>query len=383
MQSLVESEKSLLVLPQDEVMPAAATNKKGNFVLVQLPDMERLWKHKQQPQNKESSYLLASDQSSAVVVGDKSFSICTVGSSNTFILVPPSPSDASNDADDADKEDANDNNHNTINTATSNNKRSKPNPPIRPTRLVKPGGSGAFFLEATDHHHKLNSDQIRALLLQEKHLSVTELSHRLQYAPAEIEKLLKTMAVVCDDNNKYSLLPEDVLLQGQRAVLETLCEVCPDHATNGGVISNLNECVTGIVERLDLDDLDDLDDKSYNKMAVARTCLELIRRVEEEDDATTETQDGTSSMHLNRDKVSIKHINTDHHYFKMILIFDSNIIFRFYFVIIICRLCNGSPSTCLPVSRPTPNATLSRRGNRIFRALWMMAFMMQIFRRIC
>ena len=383
MQSLVESEKSLLVLPQDEVMPAAATNKKGNFVLVQLPDMERLWT-KQEPQDKESSYLLASNQSSAVVVGDKSFSICTVGSSNTFILVPPSPSDASNDADDADKEDANDNNHNTINTATSNNKRSKPNPPIRPTRLVKPGGSGAFFLEATDHHHKLNSDQIRALLLQQENqqgLSVTELSHRLQYAPAEIEKVLKTMPVVCNGNKKYSLLPEDVLLQGQRAVLETLCEVCPDHATNGGVISNLNECVTGIVERLDLDDLDDLDDKSYNKMAVARTCLELIRRVEEEDDATTETQDGTSSMHLNRDKVSIKHINTDH-LFKMIFIFDSNLIFRFY-CIVICRLCNGSPSTCLPVSRPTPNATLSRRGNRIFRALWMMAFMMQIFRRIC
>lgn len=271
------NDSNLLVLPQEDLN----SKNKGNLILLKLPfPITQL-----QPTCRMK--ILASSHSSALICNDTTtYSLSALGTSNALVLVPPPVPQVPSVLEEQDGDD----NH----SSESPLKKSKPNPDarhtIRPSRLVQPGGSGAFFLEAT--LAQVDATLVQTML-QQSPQTLAQLSSKLQFAPCQIQEVLDGMFVCLNDQQQYQLLDEETILDAKRAILGVLTEECADHAedtsTGGvGVIRQVQECVQHVASRLD---------QIPHAAAIARQVLEHLR--------VANTEKNSKVLHLDADKVRI------------------------------------------------------------------------------
>jgi hypothetical protein len=170
------------------------------------------------------------------------------------VLVPPLPSPSS-PVDVTEEQDG---------SETSPRKKSKPSPTpatapakhiIRPSRLVQPGGSGAFLLEAT--LATVDATLVQKMLQVAPQILLQLLSSKLQFTSCQIQEVLDDMFVVCLNNDdhqsphqqQYPLLDEETILDyARQAVLGVLTEACADPKDGA---AQVQECVPHIASRLE------------------------------------------------------------------------------------------------------------------------------------
>jgi hypothetical protein len=248
-------DSNLLVLPQEDLN----SKSKGNLILLKLPiPINQLQTCRMK--------ILASSHSSALICNDTTtYSLSALGTSNALVLVPPVQQVAVSVPQNGKEQDGD------SNSTESPRKKSKPSPlpesrhSIRPSRLVQPGGSGAFFLEAT--LASVDASLVQKML-QEAPQKLAQLSSKLQFAPCQIQEVLDTMFVCLNDQTlQYQLLDEETILDAKRAVLSVLVEECADHADTG-VVRRSKDCVQHVASRLD---------QMPQASAIARQVLEQLR----------------------------------------------------------------------------------------------------------
>ena len=269
-----------LTLPRGDLQ-SSSTQTKGSFLLLQLPAG---WKADDLV---DARFVSKSQQQQVALVSDTketSFWVSNVQSSNCFVLVPPFDN---NDDDDSIRESA--------------PKKTKLDPLLRtiPTRLLKPGGSGATFLElrpkllkVTDLHHALV--QAQAVLdpysdstTTPRGITVDNLATELQQSMTEIQKGLWGMEgvfVYKNDNQKDTvlLLSEETQMNVQHAIVSTLTEVedCHDYAERG---VSVDRCVNWMVQRMSEEE------RFAQDRAVVRDCL---LRLAQENASSMEDDEG-------------------------------------------------------------------------------------------
>jgi hypothetical protein len=230
--------------------------------------------------------MLSSSHSSALICNDDTtYSLSALGTSNALVLVPPLPTPPVPQSVNVTEEQ---------DGSESPRKKSKPSPAIapakhsiRPSRLVQPGGSGAFFLEAT--LSTVDATQLQKLL-QVAPQTLLQLSSKLQFASCQIQQVLDRMFVCLNDQKsppQYQLLDEETILDAKQAVLSVLTEECANHNDNDGVVLQVQECIQHIAGRLQT--------TIPHHTAIARQVLEQLRV------ANTETN--FNVLHLDPHKV--------------------------------------------------------------------------------
>jgi len=253
------------------------TTKKADLVLFQLPKsnsdndgnssikiVDDLWEGRCQ--------IFANNRSASIVSSSTSLQLITVGSSNTMILwkkeeekekktgnereeESPMKRLKKGGHDDDDDEINNDNdNSNTNNTIITN------------CRLVQPGGSGSSFL--VGQSNELDPNELSRFFIETAQSSSNSIptstsqlcnlfqvsSTQLQHAMLRIPAVVSSVHVVHDDKAEkdgvddndvndveeyWQLVPEEEVLFGQQALVETLCE--EDDDDNGGGGGDENE----------------------------------------------------------------------------------------------------------------------------------------------
>ena len=273
---------NLLVLPQEDLN----SKQKGNLILLKLPfPIDQLQTCRMK--------MLSTSHSSALICNDTTtYALSALGTSNALVLVPPVvtpvvPVPLEQDG----------------NPTESPRKKSKPSPDapaadearhiIRPSRLVQPGGSGAFFLEAT--LASVDATLVQTML-QEAPQTLAQLSSKLQFAPCQIQDVLDRMFVVCrkDTDQKYQVLDEETVLDAKRAILRVLVEEGSDHADTG-VLRQSKQCVQHMATRLD---------PLPHATGIAQQLLEHLRLAPTEPNAN-------DVMHLDANKVRNTHQQTN------------------------------------------------------------------------
>ncbi|GAX20276.1 hypothetical protein FisN_6Hh227 [Fistulifera solaris] len=222
-----DGKPNLLTLPRADLQGNTASS----FRMMQLPIG---WKAEDLA---DSQFISKPQQQVALVSEAKemSFLVSNVQSSNCFVLIPP--------PDETDEEPV-------AKKAKSSSLRTIP------TRLLKPGGSGATFLELRVKVLKvtdLQSALAHAILDrdEENHASpmtIDALAKELQHSKMEIRKGLLAMerAFVTSNESVY-LLSEEIQMIVQHAIVSTLAEDCEDYAGRG---VHVESCVQAIVERM-------------------------------------------------------------------------------------------------------------------------------------
>lgn len=220
-----ETPKLLKISRTDLVGSQSGVVKKNeptsSMMLLQLPDQ---WT----PKDLEGAYFVAdSSQQVVLTTKQKSFHVHKVETSNALVMIPP--------------------------TDTSN-KRPKlsdadNNSSLRPvaTQLLKPGGSGASFLELREKHLDLQvlSETLSTVDFLANNATadfvghtVQWLSTHLQASEYEMEKGLRSIGAYSLAETlpkQYVLLDEPVLLACHKAILAGLAELdqCQDYAGAG------------------------------------------------------------------------------------------------------------------------------------------------------
>jgi hypothetical protein len=239
------------------------TTKKIDLVLFQLPSsstgtVNDLWEGRCQ--------IYANNSSACLVTPSTSLQLVTVGSSNAMVLWEKGNDQNNNNKKKKNRNDeegeespmkrlkksaerqdnGNDNTTTTTTTTTSNN--------ITNCRLVQPGGSGSSFLvgqsneldpnELSRFFTTVEKNSTRKTSAASTTISTSELCNLFQVAPGQIRyAMLYVPTVVSYYNNEnkdeheddegmieyWQLVPEEEVLFGQQALVETLCEEDDDH----------------------------------------------------------------------------------------------------------------------------------------------------------
>ena len=244
---------ALMTLPQSDLSGKSTAS---SFMLLQLPEG---WK----PQDlKESQFVAPNTEKQAVLICNakhESFYLSNVETSNCLVLVPPSS------------------------TAASPSKKAKLThgdssslTPL-PTRLLKPGGSGASFLELRPK--KMQLAHLRQALAQTvldpyntgetiiQGRSVHELTVELQQSQREILQGIQKVPGVYQLDGGYCWLSEEVQLTVYEAILSNLAEVdgCQDYAETG--IPNVDSFVQQTLQSMSEEE------KFEQAQGVIRHCL--------------------------------------------------------------------------------------------------------------
>jgi hypothetical protein len=221
-----DGKPNLLTLPRTDLQGNTASS----FRMMQLPVG---WKAEDLA---DSQFISKPQQQVALVSESKemSFLVSNVQSSNCFVLIPP-PDGIDEPA---------------AKKAKSSSLRTIP------TRLLKPGGSGATFLELRVKVLKvtdLQSALAHAVLDRDEEnnarpMTIDALAKELQHSKTEIRKGLLAMerAFVTSNESVY-LLSEEIQMIVQHAIVSTLAEDCEDYAGRG---VHVESCVQAIVERM-------------------------------------------------------------------------------------------------------------------------------------
>jgi hypothetical protein len=229
-----DGKPNLLTLPRGDLQVPSTNASSSSFRMMQLPAG---WKAEDLA---DSRFISKPQQQVALVSESKemSFLVSNVQSSNCFVLIPP--------LDESDEPAA---------------KKAKTMPPLRtiPTRLLKPGGSGASFLELRLKLLKVTDLQTalvkaHAILDREEEnaqsMTIDELAMELQHSRMEIRRGLSAMerAFVTEKECVW-LLSEEIQMIVQHAIVSTLAEAeeCQDYAGRG---VHVERCVKAIVERM-------------------------------------------------------------------------------------------------------------------------------------
>lgn len=257
MDLLAKDKVSLLTLPPTDLkegLPISSTSpeKASNnapLVLLQLPSG---WK----PADLQQTRLMGGGQQAALVSDTQSFAVNRVETSNVLVMVPPTE---------------------------RSTKRSKVREDgrameARPCRLLKVGGSGAFFLELRET--TLSVQRLAEALqncVYEPYSSSTvagrtieELSLELQAPRAQIEQSLQRMqAFRVPDTDSYAILAEEAKLECLSAIVATLAEVdaYADYAEAGMDADTLVEDVVRHMSR---------EERFTGVHAVVRHCLATL-----------------------------------------------------------------------------------------------------------
>jgi hypothetical protein len=220
------------------------TTKKTDLVLFQLPSnsgssntniVNDLWEGRCQ--------IYANNSSACIVTPSTSLQLVTVGSSNAMVLWEKG---AKKDNEEEGKEspmkrlkksgEGQDNTTTTTTTTTTSNKN------ITNCRLVQPGGSGSSFL--VGQSNELDPNELSRFFTTTSKTSsgvststsTSELCNLFQVAPGQIRYAMlyvPTVVSYYNNNNEdededtieyWQLVPEEEVLFGQQALVETLCE---------------------------------------------------------------------------------------------------------------------------------------------------------------
>ncbi len=171
--------------------------------------------------------ILANGQYASLVTPSTSLKLVTVGTSNALVVWNKDIAPISND----------ENNAASVNTdpeqESPTKRRKTEKTPVASCRLVQPGGSGSSFLvgQPRDLDPKELSHFFTNMGLDAS-ISTNELCNLFQVPPKQIwETMLWIPSVVSKyeerNNGKeelWQLVPEEDILLGQRALLETLCD---------------------------------------------------------------------------------------------------------------------------------------------------------------
>lgn len=249
-----DGKPSLLTLPRQDLQNNSGTKSSSSFLLMQLPvgwDVNDL----------TDSKFISKPQQQVALVSEKketSFLVSNVQSSNCFVLVPPLGDSDEHDDDCAEQ----------VSKKAKRTEEPDENTKLRivATRLLKPGGSGASFLELRPKVLKI-TDLQKALMnakavldpynnddWKPSEVTVDDLAQDLQHSRMEIRRgLLAMEGVYVYTNNagreSVLLLSEETQLNVHQAIVSTLSEVdeCQNYADTG---VDVERCVKSIVERM-------------------------------------------------------------------------------------------------------------------------------------
>lgn len=250
-----DGKPSLLILPRQDLQVTSTTKASSSFLLMQLPPG---WK----VDDLTDSRFVSKPQQQVALVSDKkekSFLVSNVQSSNCFVLVPP-PSDTDDGYSeqvskkaklDGESEEEETRHTHELHTV--------------PTRLLKPGGSGASFLELRPKLLKITELQ-RTLVAAKAvldpynddwkpcEITIDDLANELQHSLMEIRRGLLAIEGVYVYRNEAGrdavlLLSEEAQLNVHQAIVSTLAEAdeCQNYADTG---VDVERCVNLIVERM-------------------------------------------------------------------------------------------------------------------------------------
>lgn len=171
--------------------------------------------------------ILANGQYASLVTPSTSLKLVTVGTSNALVVWNKDIASTSNDENNA----ASVNAHTEEESPTKRRKTEKT--PVASCRLVQPGGSGSSFL--VGQPRDLDPKELSHFFVTrglDASISTNELCNLFQVPPKQIwETMLWIPSVVSkyeESNNgkeeTWHLVPEEDILFGQQALVETLCE---------------------------------------------------------------------------------------------------------------------------------------------------------------
>ena len=232
-QQPIETATTLVTLPQSDFTRTNRTS--STFVLVQAP-----W---EDVTAKEVHWLADAQSTTMIVNQSRSYQMHTVGTSNALVLLPPKKDDGASSI--------------TYSVHNNNKKIKRCNNTLCHGRLVQTGGSGAFFLQATQKT-PLDAAIIDSVLKQQPNQdrwTLDELQLALQYSHQEIQAVLNQLPMVLVDPNTktYQLMDEEVIWNTKLAILDTLTEadICYNHAETARIdASSMEQVLTEIVQRM-------------------------------------------------------------------------------------------------------------------------------------
>ena len=195
------------------------TAKRADLVLFELPKTGNT----RQDLLEGRCKILANGQYASLVTPSTSLKLVTVGTSNALVVWNKdiAPSSSSND----------ENNAASVNTEEESptKKRKTEKTPVASCRLVQPGGSGSSFL--VGQPRDLDPKELSHFFTNrglDTSISTSELCNLFQVPPKQIwETMLWIPSVVSKYDGKeesWHLIPEEDILFGQQALVETLCE---------------------------------------------------------------------------------------------------------------------------------------------------------------
>lgn len=244
----------LMILPQSDLQ-AKSSSPSTSLMLLQLPEGFS-------PSDlKDSQFVVAKPEQQAVLVcKQKSFHLSKVETSNCLVMVPPLKESSGDEPQESPRKKAKHCDDDNAGTSTKTLH-------VVPTRLLKPGGSGASFLELKPKQLRLadlrqalaaavldpynssnNNDSSTTATIKGRSLS--SLSHELQQSAHEVLQGLHKVPGVYSINNTFVLLSEEVQLTVYHAILSTLAEAddCQDYAETG--IADIDGFVKQSVESM-------------------------------------------------------------------------------------------------------------------------------------
>lgn len=264
-----QKQVSLLSLPRSDTSPDSNEGK-NELLMMQLPKGVKVSDLISDCSFVSSRKAGAKGQVSLVMESKKqSFTVSRLDTSNVLVMVPPVSTAAIKPISVAPREQKQQ-------PVAKKPKLSLAEPtellPIK-ARLLKPGGSGASFLELKakdvplpELTKLLTKHVYHPFVHQNNHyrrkvvgLSIPTLASQLQTSQGQVEAALqkiRAFPIPKDDNttttNNFGLLSEEALLEAQTAIVSTLAEVdeCADYANKGVMVESL---VTQAMERLPLD----------------------------------------------------------------------------------------------------------------------------------
>ena len=201
------------------------TAKRADFVLFELPNRKQGKIHEDLLEGR--CKILANGKYASLVTPSTSLKLVTVGSSNALVVW------------NKDIITHNDNNSSSANTNTdledeSPTKRRKINTTapmtVAPCRLIQPGGDGSSFLVGQPRDlDPMELSQFFAKRGFDDSISTSKLCNLFQVAPNQIwDAMLWIPSVVSKhedlSEDSWQLVPDEDVLFGQRALVETLCE---------------------------------------------------------------------------------------------------------------------------------------------------------------
>jgi hypothetical protein len=161
--------------------------------------------------------LMTNSKSSALVLPTTSYSLTTIGTSNSLVVFPQQATSTSGLPDDGDISES----------PPKRTKLSKSNYEIQTCRLIQPGGSGASFLSL--QRKMISAEAIRSLLQdsvsKKESFAPSDLAQKFQCSSPEVYQALESLpCVILSSKEIIYLLDEEHILQAKRSLVETLCE---------------------------------------------------------------------------------------------------------------------------------------------------------------